>query len=246
MIFKKKPKVTFWTNVEGLDKLTRPEKANKFIPQWFKKIKQDNNSSSSNIKLCTGLLNYFQQGFIVPLWCDLEIGLDDLGTVTWRSPSSSFTFSFHSDWQYKNYIPEHERDNIVAVVKPHCPYFAETPKGWSLMQIPMYYEFQQGWTTMAGVFPSFIYPELNQQIIIYRDFFKDVPRVDGMRTRIIPLGTPLVHLVPVPNTFNSEVLEETEALRKKRLTASTMISQRFIKRYNGMIKCPYAKKTFFT
>lgn len=241
MIFNKKPKVRFWSNIPDLTHLTKPEKANKYIPSWFKKAKNPH-ESKANIKLCTGLLNYFQQGYIIPLWCDLEIALDDLGNITWQSPHTAFKFDFHNDWQYRDLLPDNEKDQIVAVLKPHCPFYADITKGWSLMQLPMYYEFQQGWNTMPGVFPSFIYPELNQQIIIYRSFFEDIPRENGIRKRIIPLGTPLVHLVPVPNSFQHEVIdEETKELKRKRSTASLMIGQRFIKRFNGMIKCPYAK-----
>ena len=235
-IFKKKPKVTFWSTLKNLEKVIKPEPAIKYIPEWFRKSKNPDQKTLTNVKLCTGLIQYFSKGWIIPLWCDLKVAKNDLGEIFWETPHTEFKFSFHDDFQYRNLLPEHEKKNIASVIKPNCPFKAEISKGWNLMQQPPYYEFHNGWSTIPGVFPSSIYHELNQQIIIYKNFFDGIKPINGVVERVIPIGTPLIHLIPVPDEFDYEVVEETKDM------VSWMIGQRFNKRYHNMIKCPYVKK----
>lgn len=69
------------------------QKANKFIPQWFKKLPRPNVSGidddfktieESNLKECVGFTNYFSKGFILPLWSDLLLEIYEKGNPYYK------------------------------------------------------------------------------------------------------------------------------------------------------------------
>ena len=90
----KKPVVTWWSSIKHLEKITPPVKADKYIPRWFKQVKKDTSKSHSNVKLCPSFLKYFSAGWVIPLWCDVELQLENNGTVSWRTPNVNFQFNF--------------------------------------------------------------------------------------------------------------------------------------------------------
>ena len=68
--------------------------ANKYVPQWFKQVKKDHGKSHSNVKLCPSFLKYFSAGWVMPLWCDVELWINDDGLVSWRTPNVVFNLNF--------------------------------------------------------------------------------------------------------------------------------------------------------
>ena len=124
----KKPVVTWWSSIKHLEKITPPVKADKYIPRWFKQVKKDTSKSHSNVKLCPSFLIYFSAGWVIPLWCDVELQLEDSGRISWRTPNVNFQFNFHDDYQYKNLLPKHEQSSIACVLKPVSPWLVKINK----------------------------------------------------------------------------------------------------------------------
>jgi len=242
LIFKRKPKVTFWASTKGFKDIIKPEKANKYIPKWFKHAKQSEVPNNSNVKNCIGFTDYFKMGYVIPLWCDLNITINELGNIGWQSPHSYYQFDFHHPFQLQNLVPEHEKDKIAVVIKTHCPYHAKVTKGYSLLQLPMTYWYEKDWTVASGIFPSSIYPELNQQIIIYKSFFDNLKPHNGIRSRVIPKGTPLAQYMIIPNEYDGEVIEETKELAEYRYKTNLNVNTTFQKKFPDMLKCPYVKR----
>lgn len=69
------------------------QKANKFIPEWFKELPRpdvygiDDDFEliqESNLKECVGFTNYFSKGFILPLWSDLLLEISEKGNSRYK------------------------------------------------------------------------------------------------------------------------------------------------------------------
>tara|TARA_R100000654_G_scaffold51010_2_gene77219 strand:+ start:429 stop:1163 length:735 start_codon:yes stop_codon:yes gene_type:complete len=244
MIFKKKPKVKFWSSLKNLDKIVKPLPANEFYPSWFKYSKQSPVPQWQNIKSCIGFTDYFKMGYVIPLWCDLKISINELGHIKWETPHTDYKMDFHEPFQMQNLLPEHEKKKIACIIKTINPFHAEITKGWSLLQLPMTYWFEEDWTVASGIFPTSVWPELNQQIIIYKSFFdvKKTELYNGERSRVISKGTPIAQYMPIPNTFEYEVVEETKELKEKRETMSRVVGTSFERKIHKALKCPYVKR----
>jgi hypothetical protein len=65
-----------------LNNIPHPAPANKFIPEWFQKsqIKTDPAGplirDNVSIKACPGIIDSFNQGYIIPAWCDFSISFN--------------------------------------------------------------------------------------------------------------------------------------------------------------------------
>lgn len=80
---KKSSVVTLITTDEAVFKYSRPERAAKFIPQWFKTLPKnlyidDQLDPKNTLRSCPGFIDLYKEGFIVPSWSEfnLELGSD--------------------------------------------------------------------------------------------------------------------------------------------------------------------------
>ena len=96
-----------------------------------------------------------------------------------------FSFTQHADVQFRDWVPKHVKDNTSMVLKPACPWRIKTPPGWSVWQLPMYYDFNPVFEVLPGIIWSDRHHEINQQMLMkrYGEFF-------------IKRGTPLAMYVP--------------------------------------------------
>ena len=183
---KEKPKIHWWTTIEGVEKVTPVLPAKEFIPDWWKRVQRKINSldDKGTVRNCPSFPEYINQGFVVPLWCELYLEIEQKGWK-WRTPDKNFSFSTHSNTQFRDWLPQHMQDNTSMVVKPSCPWRVKTPPGWSVWQLPMYYHYNTMFETLPGIIWSDIHHEINQQMLFkrYGEFF-------------IPRGTPLAMYVP--------------------------------------------------
>ena len=184
---KEKPKIHWWSVIEGLEKVAPIVPAKEYVPDWWKRVQRKINSldDKGTVRNCPSFPEYINQGFVVPLWCDLYLEIEQEGTWKWRTPDKNFSFSTHSNTQFRDWLPQHMQDNTSMVVKPSCPWRVKTPPGWSVWQLPMYYHYNTMFETLPGIIWSDIHHEINQQMLFkrYGEFF-------------IPRGTPLAMYVP--------------------------------------------------
>ena len=226
-----KPKVTFSSTVEGLEKISPILPANKVLPQWFKDIKESgvtegNNKIPlySNFKSCPGFIDFAMQGYVVPLWCDVHLNVNLVKGIQWRTPCKEFTFEFHGDDQYKNYLPEHAKRNTIGVLKPWCPWRLFTPKGYSVYQLPMTYEFNEIFEVMSGTIHTDMYHEINQQMVLKKE-----------GEFLIPKGTPLAVYIPYKRQkYDFECITQTEELKKRTRLSELSTATKFIKRFRNI------------
>jgi hypothetical protein len=104
---------------------------------------------------------------------------------------------------------------VTTVLKLNCPWFVRTDPGYSVLQLPMVYEFEPRFTVMAGAIRSDKHHHIHQQVMVHStDSF------------IVERGTPLAMYVPFKRErFDFSVKEATpelvRAVRKSGLEIET-------------------------
>ena len=231
---REKPKIHWWSVIDGVEKVTPVLPAREFIPDWWKKVERfvsKKHDQKGTVRNCPSFPEYINQGFVVPLWCDLHITIKHDG-FEWHTPDKMFSFSSHSDVQFRDYLPQHMKDNTSMVLKPSCPWRVKTPPGWSVWQLPMTYHYNPIFETLPGIIWSDIHHEINQQMLMrqYGEF-------------VIKRGTPLAMYVPYErNKYTYDVSGPNEQNSKWANTAYTHVRTKFKGGYklhqSEVKKCP--------
>ena len=111
--------------------------------------------------------------------------------------NGNFKFDSHLREQYQDYIPQEVRDYSTWVVKAVSPWKLETPPGYSVLQLPMYYHYNMDFEVLPGVIDTDYHHEMNQQMMFFRP---------GKYT--IKRGTPLCMFIPFKRQEYDLVCEE--------------------------------------
>ena len=231
----------------------------------FKKIKgaDDNFGWGSNldsqdlktrndgtIKLCPAIHDWFNQGYVLPMWCDLHIELFEDGALgesggkqyTFRTPHPDFKGGLMDNITYITWLPKEQQENgAVGFVNLECPWRMITPPGISCYQFPMYYHFNQDFEVPPGPIWTDVYTQVNPQIILKRY---------GKIT--IKRGTPLCVFVPYERCsvdgLEMEIVKRGEKEIEEEMKTDRMIQTKFKGAYYQMQKeakkagCPYHQK----
>ena len=236
-LFKKKPTIHFYTVADGLDEVMPPVKASKFMPDWWKKIpknlKFNEIDYKGTVRNCPALPDLWQEGYVIRLWCDLYINVEEDGNYNWRTPDERFTFEHHDHEQYNKWLPDHAK--VKLVLKPDCPWRIKTDPGYSVMQLPLTYDFNPIFETLPGVVWTDTHHQINQQLI-----FKKAGR------HLIQRGTPLAVYIPFKRTkYNMKITNFNEESKKLENIFNTRIRGKFRgayrERQREMKKCPFHK-----
>jgi hypothetical protein len=205
MRFGKSDKIQFVSTVEGLESIEKclPRPAKNFIPQWFKDIPS---TATSSVKNCPSFPDYFSQGYIIPMWTDTLLNYKD-NQFSWSGPTGVFPWDIHTGDQFLEHVDA--RFNGIDgqfMFKAVSPWKIITPPGWSVLQLPLFYHFNQEWSVLPGVIDTDTMHQVNQQVL-YHGNGKDVR---------INCGDPFVLYIPFKrsNKLKHEVFYQTEKYRK--------------------------------
>jgi hypothetical protein len=205
MRFGKSDKIQFVSTVEGLESIEKclPRPAKNFIPQWFKDIPS---TATSSVKNCPSFPDYFSQGYIIPMWTDTLLNYKN-NQFSWSGPTGVFPWDIHTDDQFLDHVDA--RFNGIDgqfMFKAVSPWKIITPPGWSVLQLPLFYHFNQEWSVLPGVVDTDTMHQVNQQVLYHGDG-KDVR---------INCGDPFVLYIPFKrsNKLKHEIFYQTEKHRK--------------------------------
>jgi hypothetical protein len=165
--FGKSDKIQFISTVKGLESIEEclPRPAKHFIPQWFKDIPSSN---SMSIKNCPALPDYFSQGYIIPMWCDVRMSVEKNGNWNWNTSVGKFSWTSHSNDQLINHTDASFNGvDGQFIFKADSPWQIITPPGWSVLQLPLFYHFNKEWSVLPGIIDTDIYHETNQQVLYH-------------------------------------------------------------------------------
>jgi hypothetical protein len=168
--FGKSDKIQFISTVEGLESTEEclPRPAKYFMPKWFKDMPSSVNGEAT-VKVCPSFPDYFSQGYILPMWTDVKIQSDGYNW-NWRTPTSKVAWDAHSSLQFLDYV-DASFNGVKGqhVFQAECPWRIITPPGWSVLQLPLFYHFNQEWSILPGVIDTDIHSVINQQVLYHGD-----------------------------------------------------------------------------
>ena len=167
-------KIQFVSRVKGLSDLewARPKPAKSFIPPWFKSIPGSvttGNGIVNTARNCPALPDYFSQGYVLPMWMDSELFYNKEDNTFGAESSPSFDkWSFHPNSQLLDHVDASNLGNKSDFIfKAVSPWYAITEPGWSVLQLPIFYNFNKNWTILPGIIDTDIHHELNQQVLFH-------------------------------------------------------------------------------
>ena len=194
------PKVELITTIPGLNEIkdALPKPASKFIPDWWKNTPtvpttfNIDGVSFGNVKVCPAFPDYFNKGFIVPMWVDsflfyTDKNEDGIPEWKWRTANDQFIWELHTNEQYLNNVPhKFFGKESYFIFKSRLPWYVFTPPGYSLYQLPPFFHFNEDFSAIPGVRNTDTYHEMNIQLVIH----------SKNKEIFIPRGTPLAHYIP--------------------------------------------------
>jgi hypothetical protein len=215
-----KPKIEFFTEVEALPDVIPVQPGSRMMPDWWKQIPaaapdSDPRIEAGTVKVCPAFPDFYSVAYVVPAWCDFIFDFNDGNPRARTSAPDLFKLSFHTAGQFLSHAPASVKSSVVTVLKLTSPWCVRTSPGYSVLQLPVFYEFDPRFTVMAGAIRSDVHFHIHQQIMIHsRESF------------VVERGTPLAMYIPFKrDRFDFSVKEATpellHAVRKSGLEIET-------------------------
>lgn len=220
----KEKTINFISTVEGLESIEecRPRPAKSFLPEWWKDV-----PSGKTVKNCPSFPDFFSQGYIIPMWADTILIFDKEKDVNMSIPASSmFQWEYHNNSQFLDYADA----NFIGskgsyVFKTTCPWRIITPKGWSVLQLPLFYHFNNDFSILPGIIDTDTHHQINQQVLYHGN---------GNKVEIFR-GQPFVLYIPFERKKNQyEVRSMNKKDRKKFSIDDLKIATKFNGAYRAM------------
>jgi len=158
-----------------------PYPASKKFPYWWKNMPTytdfiDNTDAFDyipTIKKCPALPDFFSQGYIVPMWSDLDVKHSN-GELILNETAYGFDvpkWLGHENIQFVSYMEDLRVGNrkIEATIKACSPWYVVTPPGWSTLVLPFFYDFETNYTIMPGIIDTDIHHQMNHPMLVHSD-----------------------------------------------------------------------------
>jgi len=199
-------KIKFSSRLEGLFDVERlrPQPSKNFLPIEFKNmpIKPNNDKNIINFfptaKACPSFSDVLNEGYVLVAPCDIWIKTD--GYNYEYKTKKGVSMSIHPSGQLIDY---YENTNVKLIIKIDNVWICETPKGYSVRQLPLLYHFNPDWYVAYGIIDTDQYYEINPQIVI----------TSNKEEILIKQGEPLCYIIPFKR--ENYTLEITEYNKRK-------------------------------
>jgi hypothetical protein len=249
LFFFKRKKIILdaFTNNINYYNFARPEIASKFLPEWWKYISghftQVNDYGMmierDTIKSCPGFVDHYKQGFMIPLWSDLNIETDEDGSYKYffagaesnddpnykqivSHPASQYGYQLENKIHLKINTPWSivEKTGVRFVcVEPTWSYI---DKNFDMTILPGNLQFQVNTSTNVNIF----LPKKSQSI--HLDY-----------------GMPLYHIIPMSENdieFKYHLVDnETYKNLKQWSTYKFKFRKNYSFRKKIIKECPFTK-----
>lgn len=201
--------------------------ASKFIPTWYKETPTSCKPDFweiNTIKKCPAIIKNLTSGFIMPLWSDLAIDINER-KVRCHFADLDSTVSAHEPAQWQNYKDPSNHVHLKIADK----WKARTKEDiYFLWQEPPYNPSSEHMQIVQGV-DNYKYTH-STSINYFLNTEKNI-------NFVIKQGTPLVHLLPITERkvkLRHELVSEKEY-------ENIGVKQFVFKDYQKSIKCPFHK-----
>lgn len=205
-------KIIWTTSIQEIE--DTPElhikKTKEIIPDWFKKIKVYQGDGFLDrirtVKTCPSFAEIFNEGYVMVSPVDIYVNIKK-DNYEIAVPNGIFKFEDHSQEQFLKYanIP-----NAKYISKFISSWHCITPKGYSLRQMPMFYEEQPDFYVPYGVVKTDYSHEINPQLI----FNGEVKEI------LIKQGQPLAIYVPYKRKDKLDLSIESFEKHKRKINSA--------------------------
>ena len=222
-------KVEFFSSHPYLNEIPecRPAPLSKFIPEWWSKFRPNDLGINKTIKDCPSFPEMFSSAYVVPMWADTKITVDENGNGYADVANNEFSWTFHHPNQFLNFAPKNIKEKVSAILKPDCPWHMITPKGYSTYQAGSFYHFNENFDIMSGIIRTDIHHEINQQVLV----------TSKPGTFTIKRGDPFAVYFPFKrDKFSLETRAANDDDWKKFQIAKTWLFTKFSGGYVEMVK----------
>lgn len=192
---RKKIVVDCFVHNQAIKDLYPIESSNKFIPDWYKSMPSTFTDTtpygltykSPTIKHCIAFNATFKTGFMIPLFTDIHIQIDDDDNWSFQAANRTVEIHQHIHEQVPKKI--HEKYNHIKIISPWLikektgVNFSWNQPSWNhIYELPNYH-------ILPGVI-NFKYQHNSNINILLTRFKQNI---------IIKAGTPMMHLIPISN-----------------------------------------------
>lgn len=184
-----------------------PYIAGRPLPDWWGGLPK----SKDSLRRCHGTIDYISTGFIIPMWTDVTIRPNSTGAILdykmegYGDDRFNFTISaFPPDSTTGCPIEHNKGASTYQYPKLSSPWRFITPKGVSLISLPVLHEPNPNYQVIPG--------------IVHTDYYAQVHIVINVTTDkefVIPAGTPMQHMIQFKRTENiKEIIWGNESMFK--------------------------------
>ena len=204
-LFKEKPvEITAFVHEEFnfVKEFSPITKASEFIPDWYKKMPHNKYAWTRNGyeletqtgKGCVGIIKTFQNGYILPMWCDLAIQINT-EMMRYQFSDNLSSISIHPNSQLPNFYESHMFCKLIS------PWMFKASEDIKMLYTePTFFTNNKRDFSVPTAINQTINKCLSGNVFL---FIENTPK-DIM----ISHGTPLLHLIPLtdkPVRLNIEV-----------------------------------------
>jgi hypothetical protein len=208
-LFKREPKIEFFSLMPDVVKLAPIQPAANFRPTFMRNAAEElsrmkkepnyGNKKMIHTAKCPGIYNYAKQGWVMTTWQDIVISTDGDG-VNFSSRVSTDqenmvggnlvgkAVAFHPPGQYADYVGD-TPNTLRYVVKLNTPWRCVVPEGYYLQEGPLPFSDEKRFTTVTGFFSrEYGVAQMNVQLLWHV--------MEG--ETLIKAGTPIAHYMLIP------------------------------------------------
>lgn len=222
--FKKPITLHFYTYMQHAYDHAKPKPSGYFMPQWWKTLDRTPRKLASlegdskekvNMRNCYGMTSMYQHGLIIPMWCDFQVDIGEIGLdfTYWVSADGQTMVDNHPPSQHNSFW----HPDKYAHLKLVSPWFAVCD------EVVPFFWLDCGWNRNTQDEYS-----IPQAIVEYK--YQGTTNVNVLFHRkpqkyscFIRHGEPLVQIVPLsdrPLKIKTHLVSEPEFARLKAKTLS--------------------------
>jgi len=233
----KKNKISFFSTIDGVEKIMPIIKAEEYSHQWIKQARStltEKIHSISHVLRCPGIRSSLNQGWLIRTWQDIEITLEKNGKCSWSTPVDIRTFQstyndttlvVHGEPDFFNYRLNWPENTFSKIIKINMPWLVKVPKGYLLYQVHPFYLDENRFTVLPGCHS----PEYGIARITVPMFWHSL---EGKF--LIQAGTPIAQVFLVKQEdFDIEMSFVSDNMQIKKYINVTLLSlrNRFVRNY---------------
>ena len=227
IIFKKKPIVVdCFTTKDYVIEHNPIAPASQFMPKWMSDMpstyKADGFIPAPTMKRCPAVVGMMTQGFMIPLWCDLVIGINPLErSFRWQFADEETNAKPHNVAQWEAFA----NPTVYGHLKIIAPWYIQTKNKVDFLWTNPFFNVELG--SKYKIIPAIT--EYKHQHAANINMFIDKSEEGDI---LIKSGTPMAHIIPMTDKEVKIKTHLVDSLEYRKLRTPSLF---FINNYKKLI-----------